>query len=290
MKEDFRLSIKKEYTSLLEALEDLMGISGRQFRRIIRQRLVEIDGRFPSRPGAIHRGQVITIRFPDETIEYPAEAIPLDVLYEDDDMLAVNKPPYMLTHPSRETFTGTLANAIAGYFQEIGLKRKARFVNRLDMNTSGIVLIAKHSYAHQQLSDQEKIKTYQALVEGMPPIEGIIEAPIARDTAEGSVKRIVHPAGKPSKTGWKRLDSNGDVSLLEVRLYTGRTHQIRVHLTHKGWPILGDSLYGHEELAPRQMLHAASLELRSIRTKESIFIEASIPDDFREILTNHQSL
>jgi 23S rRNA pseudouridine1911/1915/1917 synthase len=290
MKEDFRLLIKKEYASLLEALEDLMGISGRQFRRMIRQRLVEIDGAFPARPGAIHSGSVITIRFPDETIEYPAESIPLDVLYEDEDMLAVNKPPYMLTHPSREVFTGTLANAIAGYFQEIGLKRKARFVNRLDMNTSGIVLIAKHSYAHQQLSDQEKIKTYQALVEGMPPLEGIVEAPIARDSVEGSVKRIVHPDGKPSKTGWKRLDTNGKVSLLEVRLYTGRTHQIRVHLTHKGWPILGDSLYGHEEMAPRQMLHAASLVLHSIRTNEEIYIEASIPDDFRKILTDHQSV
>jgi len=201
-------------------------------------------------------------------------------------MLAVNKPPYMLTHPSREVFTGTLANAIAGYFKEIGLKRKARFVNRLDMNTSGIVLIAKHSYAHQQLSDQEKIKTYQALVEGTPPPEGLIEAPIARDSIEGSVRRIVHPDGKPSKTGWKCLESNRGVSLLEVRLYTGRTHQIRVHLTHKGWPILGDSLYGNEESAPRQMLHAASLEFQSIRTKEPIFIEASIPDDFRKILTD----
>jgi 23S rRNA pseudouridine1911/1915/1917 synthase len=290
MKEDFRLSIKKEYASLLEALEDLMGISGRQFRRMIRQRLVEIDGVFPTRPGAIHPGSVIVIRFPDETIEYPAEAIPLDVLYEDEDMLAVNKPPYMLTHPSREVFTGTLANAIAGYFQQTGLKRKARFVNRLDMNTSGIVLIAKHSYAHQQLSDQEKIKTYQALVEGTPPAEGLIEAPIARDSIEGSVKRIVHPDGKPSKTGWKCLDTNHGISLLEVRLYTGRTHQIRVHLSHKGWPILGDSLYGHEKMAPRQMLHAASLELKSIRTKEPIFIEASVPDDFMKILTDCKTL
>ncbi len=290
MKEDFRLSIKKEYTSLQYALEDLMCVSGRQFRRIVRQRLVKVDGVFPSRPGAIHSGSVITIRFPDEEIEYPAESIPLDVLYEDEDMLAVNKPPYMLTHPSREVFTGTLANAIAGYFKEIGLKRKARFVNRLDMNTSGIVLVAKHSYAHQQLSDQEKVKTYQALVEGTPPAEGLIEAPIAKDPTEGSVRRIVHPDGKPSKTGWKCLETNQGVSLLEVRLYTGRTHQIRVHLTHKGWPILGDSLYGNEESAPRQMLHAASLELQSIRTKEPIFIEASIPDDFRKILTDSKAL
>lgn len=290
MKEDFRLSIKKEYTSLQEALEDLLSVSGRQFRRIVRQRLVKVDGVFPARPGAIHSGSVITIQFPDEEIEYPAESIPLDVLYEDEDMLAVNKPPYMLTHPSREVFTGTLANAIAGYFKDIGLRRKARFVNRLDMNTSGIVLIAKHSYAHQQLSDQEKIKTYQALVEGTPPAEGLIEAPIAKDSTEGSVRRIVHPDGKPSKTGWKCLESNQGVSLLEVRLYTGRTHQIRVHLTHKGWPILGDSLYGNEESAPRQMLHAASLELQSIRTKEPIFIEASIPDDFRKILTDSKAL
>lgn len=290
MKEDFRIQVEKDYASLLGALEELLQISGRQFRRMIRQRLVFVDGSFPARPEPIEKGSVISIRFPDEKTEYPAESIPLDILYEDEDMIAVNKPPYMLTHPSRDTFTGTLANAIAGYFKETGLKRKPRFVNRLDMNTSGIVLVAKHSYAHQQLSDQEKIKTYQALVEGVPPNEGLIEGPIARDKIEGSVRRIVHPDGKPSKTGFERMDSNGEISLLEVRLYTGRTHQIRVHLSHKGWPILGDSLYGHAETANRQMLHAASLELTNIRTKAPILIKAPIPADFMKLLTDCKNL
>jgi len=290
MKEDFRLEVKRDYGSLMEALEDLMQISGRQFRRMIRQRLVFVDGKFPARPRPIQKGAVISIRFPDETTEYPAEAIPLEILYEDEDMIAVNKPPYMLTHPSRDVFTGTLANAIAGYFQQIGLKRKPRFVNRLDMNTSGIVLIAKHSYAHQQLSDQEKVKTYQTLVEGVPPEEGLIEAPIARDLTEGSVKRIVHEDGKPSKTGFKRLDTHNGISLLEVRLYTGRTHQIRVHLSYKGWPILGDTLYGNGEKAPRQMLHAASLSLISLRAKAPVVVKAPIPADFMKLLTNCKTL
>jgi 23S rRNA pseudouridine1911/1915/1917 synthase len=286
MKEDFRIQIEKDYGSLLEALQDLLDISGRQFRRMIRQRLVFVNGIFPARPGPVSKGAVLTIRFPDETTDFPAEDIPIEILYEDQDMIAVNKPPYMLTHPSRDLNQGTLANGIAGYFQSIGLKRKVRFVNRLDMNTSGIVLVAKHSYAHQQLSDQEKVKTYKALVEGVPPESGLIEAPIARDLKEASIKRIVHPDGKPSKTGWKRLASHQGISLLEVRLYTGRTHQIRVHLSHRGWPILGDTLYGHEETAERQMLHAASLELRSIRTGEVILVQAPIPKDFKDMLTN----
>lgn len=290
MREDFRFEAKRDYESLTEALEELMQVSGRQFRRLIRQRLVRVDGKFPARPKPVAEGTEITIQFPDETTEYPAEVIPLDVLYEDQDMIAVNKPPYMLTHPSRDAFTGTLANAVAGYFQQNGIKRKPRFVNRLDMNTSGIVLIAKHSYAHQQLSDQEKVKTYQTLVEGVPPKEGIIEAPIARDLTEGSVKRIIHEDGKPSKTGYRRLDTHGDVSLLEVRLFTGRTHQIRVHLSHMGWPILGDTLYGHGDKAPRQMLHAASLEIHTLRTKEPVLVQAPIPADFMKILTDCKTL
>jgi len=290
MKEDFRLEVERNYDSLLLALEDMLQISGRQFRRMIRQRLVFVDGEFPARPKPVQKGSVISIRFPKETIEYPAEPIPLEVLYEDEDMIAVNKPPYMLTHPSKDANSGTLANAIAGYFKEIGLKRKARFVNRLDMNTSGIVLVAKHSYAHQQLSDQDKIKTYQTLVEGIPPEEGLIEAPIARDLTEASVRRIIHPDGKPSKTGFKRLDTHCGVSLLEVRLYTGRTHQIRVHLSHKGWPILGDTLYGNGDKAPRQMLHAASLTVTSLRTKKPIVINAPIPADFMKLLTNCKTL
>lgn len=290
MKEDFCLEVKRNYDSLLEALQDLLQISSRQFRRMIRQRLVFVDGSFPARPKPIKKGSIISIRFPNETTEYPAEPMSLEILYEDADMIAVNKPPYMLTHPSKDANTGTLANAVAGYFKEIGLRRKIRFVNRLDMNTSGIVLIAKHSYAHQQLSDQEKIKSYQTLVEGIPPKEGLIEASIARDQTVGSIKRIIHPDGKPSKTGFKCLDTHCGISLLEVRLYTGRTHQIRVHLSHKGWPILGDTLYGNGDKAPRQMLHAASLTVTSLRTKKPIVINAPIPVDFMKILTNCKSL
>ena len=175
----------------------------------------------------------------------PPMDIPLRVIYEDDDLLAVDKPTNMPTHPSKGNNLPTLANAVMGYY---GGDFVFRSVNRLDRDTSGIVIIAKNKIASSSLSSSMKKglwhKKYNALIEGCPAErEGRIDAPIER-AEEGNIKRVVRPDGKRAITEYKVIESYGDSSLCEITLLTGRTHQIRVHMSHIGHPLVSDFLYG----------------------------------------------
>ena len=177
----------------------------------------------------------------------PPMDIPLKVLYEDEDILAVDKPTNMPTHPSKGNNLPTLANAVMGYY---GGNFVFRSVNRLDRDTSGIVIIAKNKIAASALSSSMKKgfwhKKYHALVEGCPKnIEGRIDAPIER-VEEGNIKRMVRPDGKRAITDYKVVESYGDSSLCEIALLTGRTHQIRVHMSYICHPLVSDFLYGTE--------------------------------------------
>lgn len=197
---------------------------------------------FPVKPG-----DVVSIPLDEPTPEYPPEAGELTILYEDDHILAVDKPARMLIHPSRATMTGTLANRVLAYYQETGQQSAFHPITRLDRDTFGVVLLAKNSHIHALLSAGELRKTYHALVYGGPKEErGIINAPIARRPLP-SLLRYVNPEGKPSLTEFSVLERFDGFSKMALVPVTGRTHQLRVHCSYMGFPILGDPQYGSEE-------------------------------------------
>ena len=229
-------------------------------------------------------GDVITVRLAEEEPEYPAEDGPLDVLYEDDHILVVDKPAGMLIHPSRAKNDGTLANYVLGYYQRTGQKCAFHPMTRLDRDTFGIVLLAKNAHVHALLQTVEVKKTYYALTFGGPKMEeGIIDAPIARHPLP-SLLRYVGPEGKPSLTEYRVLERQEKLCNLALRPVTGRTHQLRVHCAHMGWPILGDPQYGTEasrafslELGlTHQMLCAKRLEFNHPITEEKMILESNM--------------
>ena len=195
---------------------------------------------------AVVPGDTVTVRLDEPVPDYPAEDGPLTVIYEDDHILAVDKPAGMLIHPSRGKNDGTLANLVLGYYRRTGQSSAFHPVTRLDRDTFGIVLLAKHAHAHALLQQTPLQKTYHALTLGGPAEDtGIIDAPIARRPLP-SLLRFIHPEGKPSVTEFRVL-RRGEVCLLALRPITGRTHQLRLHCAHMGFPILGDPQYGSGE-------------------------------------------
>lgn len=191
-------------------------------------------------------GDRITVLLQEEEPEYPAEEGDLRVLYEDDYILAVDKPAGMLIHPSRNRITGTLANLVQGHYRQCGVTAAFHPLTRLDRDTFGIVLIAKNSHIHALLQQRKPRKTYEALVFGGPDGEaGLIDAPIARKELP-SLLREIRPDGKPSVTRYRVLERGAQVSCLELEPVTGRTHQLRLHCAYMGFPILGDPQYGSE--------------------------------------------
>ncbi len=216
----------------------------------------------------VQAGDVITVLMNEEKPQYPAEDMDLTVLYEDEHILAVDKPAGMLIHPSRSCNTGTLANGVAGYFQRKGLPCAFHPVTRLDRDTFGIVLLAKSAHVHKLLQGADVQKTYHALVfRGPEGDRGIIDAPIARKPLP-SLLREISPEGKPSVTEFSVLERNGELALLSLRPITGRTHQLRLHCAHMGYPILGDPQYGNGEsqaLSARLGYHTQQLCARELR-------------------------
>ena len=195
---------------------------------------------------AVIPGDVISVCLEEPKPGYPAQQGELTVLYEDEHILAVDKPAGMLIHPSHSQFEGTLANFVAGYYEKTGQKSAFHPVTRLDRDTFGVVLLAKNSHIHGALQGSDVEKIYHALVFGGPKgEEGTIDAPIARRPMP-SLLRCISDAGKPSVTQYRVLQRWEDRTLLELRLITGRTHQLRLHCAHMGFPILGDPQYGTE--------------------------------------------
>lgn len=213
----------------------------------------------------------------------------LDILYEDDGLLIVNKPPFMPVHPSMDHFEDSLSNGIKYYFDSIGLKRKIRPVNRLDKNTSGIVIFAKNEYIQECLIKQMKSdsfkKDYLALVNGIIDKEiQVIYAPIARKE-NSIIERCVSQDGDRAITEVQLLQTFNNYSLVKCNLKTGRTHQIRVHMSYIGHPILGDDLYGkRSELINRQALHAYMISFIHPITKKSFKIDTKIPEDIYKLI------
>ena len=196
---------------------------------------------------AVRCGDTVTLLLDEPEPEYPGEDLPLTILYEDDHILAVDKPAGMLIHPSRSRDTGTLANRVIGHYRRTGQRSAFHPLTRLDRDTFGVVLIAKNSHIHALLQQTALQKTYQALCFGSFPMEsGIIDAPIERRPLP-SLLRYICPTGKPSRTRVRVLKRFDGHTLVALEPLTGRTHQLRLHCAHVGCPILGDPQYGTTE-------------------------------------------
>ncbi|WP_010649975.1 RluA family pseudouridine synthase [Oceanobacillus massiliensis] len=213
----------------------------------------------------------------------------MDIVYEDEAVIVINKPPGMATMPSPQHFTGTLANGLIAYYRSCGRNDSTvHVVTRLDANTSGLVLIAKDRYTHSLFSEAQKAakinRKYMAVVEGVPQTKGTIDAPIARK-AGSIIEREVNDSGRRAVTHYKKLQELAGHSLVEVELETGRTHQIRVHFSNEGYPLAGDDLYGGTlQLMGRQALHCFDLNFRHPLTKRAIHLQVELPEDMKLLL------
>lgn len=240
---------------------------------------------------SLQEGETLSIFFPPEpkSSSLKAEDIPLDIVFEDKDILVVNKPSDMSTIPSREHPEGSLANGIHGYYRSIEIDSAVHIVTRLDRDTSGLVLIAKHRHIHHLLSLQQhkrEIKrSYEALAEGMFPLsEGTIDEPIGRKESS-IIEREVRQDGKKAITHFQVVKQFKDFAYLRIELGTGRTHQIRVHMSFKGYPLLGDTLYGgNTEKIPRQALHCHSLSFIHPMTNNHLRFTVPLPEDMGRLL------
>ena len=244
-------------------LKEEMKMSTGLMNRLKWQDLIFVNGTPQHTDFAVQPGDVITVALDERSPDYPAQDGELTILYEDDHMLAVDKPAGMLIHPSRSQNTGTLANYVLGYYRKTGQNSAFHPVTRLDRDTFGIVLLAKNSHIHSLLQSCDMKKTYHALTLGWGSGQtGVIDAPIARRPLP-SLLREVRPDGKPSVTEYRVLERTIDLCKLSLRPVTGRTHQLRVHCAHMGHPIIGDPQYGNEKSRyglQSQMLCAKSLE------------------------------
>ena len=259
-------------------LKEEMGMSSGLMNRLKWQNKIFVNGQPRHNDYIVQPGDVITVPLAEETPQYPAEDGEITVLYEDDHILAVDKPAGMLIHPSRATMTGTLANRVLGYYQKTGQSCAFHPITRLDRDTFGVVLLAKNAHIHSkftQMQAQGQLqKTYEALVVGCPQAEeGVIDAPIAR-RALPSLLRYVDESGKPSITRYKVLEK-GELSHLALQPITGRTHQLRVHCAYMGFPILADPQYGTAIPGQSQHLCAKSITFPHPVTGEEIVISSN---------------
>ncbi len=267
-------------------------------QRLIKTGCVTVDGGGTAKPSLkLEGGEQISVRIPPPpTIETMPEDILLDVLYEDDDLVAINKPAGMVVHPAYGNRTGTLVNACLARWPQIaavGGKDRAGIVHRLDKDTSGVILVAKTEPARLALMRQFELRTvhkhYLALVEGHPKTpDGRIDAPISRDPKQRKRMAIIR-GGKEAVTLYRVLTWYEAHALLRAEPQTGRTHQIRVHMRFIGCPIVGDSVYGRRKKnvnlrLNRQFLHAAHIEFTQPRTGEAIAIDAPLAPDLQAVL------
>lgn len=265
-------------------LTNYWGFSGSLITSLKKGNCILLNGKKEFVNKVVALGDVLKISLPelnsDNIVPNP---IPLSILYEDEDILLVNKPADMPTHPSIGHFEGTLANAVMHYYRHIPFTFRA--VTRLDRDTSGVVLIAKHMVAADRLSKAlikgELTKEYIAVCVGIPtPKCGTIDAPIKREK-EGIIKRCIDIDGKPSLTDYEVIEENNGLALVKLFPRTGRTHQLRLHLSHIGTPILGDFLYGKEISGERTRLHCHSLCFPHPFSGKVMKITAPLPDDMK---------
>ncbi|MDF2379006.1 MAG: RluA family pseudouridine synthase [Candidatus Gracilibacteria bacterium] len=287
-------------------LADIMDAYSRAFaQKLIRKSLVKIGDGIAKKGHRVKEGDIISVEEQDlSPSKFGAKDIPLEILYEDDDLLVVNKPPGMLTHPSAHERDDTLVNALLFHCGDrlsgIGGELRPGIVHRLDKDTSGILVVAKHDESHrdlaQQIQNREVEKFYLTLVNGlMENNHATIDAPLLKTQVRGKNKVIVSP-GEDAKNStthfWVNETYEGRFSLLKVQIITGRMHQIRVHLSSINHSVIGDTLYGNHKAntefkqrgLSRQFLHAYQLKFKHPRTHKMVEFTAPLPDDLQNIL------
>jgi 23S rRNA pseudouridine1911/1915/1917 synthase len=235
-------------------------------------------------------GDRVSVAFPAEvpSAGMEAEEISLEIIYEDEYILVINKPANMNTIPSREHPAGSLANGLIGYYERSGICATTHIVTRLDRDTSGLVLIAKHSHVHHLFSKQQRAggvkRTYEAFAEGTFDLDqGKVEEPIARKN-DSIIEREVNPAGQYACTLYEVLNRSEGFTHIQLRLLTGRTHQIRVHMAYIGHPLLGDTLYGgNRDKISRQALHCREIKFFHPFLQKELKFSANLPVDMIEV-------
>ena len=291
IQKETRFEVQGDGRRLDVQLAEASGLTRSRVAALMEQGLCLVDGRAEAKAGAKARpGQQVVLTVPAPKPAVPqAEDIPLEILYQDDDLAVVVKPCGMVVHPAAGNEDGTLVNALLHHLDSlggIGGELRPGIVHRLDKDTSGLLLVAKNDAAQlalsRQLQERQMEKHYRALVDGlMKEPSGRVEAPIARSKKDRK-KMAVDPEGREAVTEWTVLAEGRGVTLLDVHILTGRTHQIRVHMKHLGHPVCGDPIYGSPRGAkvPRLMLHAWSLAFTHPRTGERMMFTAELPEAF----------
>lgn len=263
---------------------------GFSWRMVVRLKHTEngitVDGKQRRSIDLLKNGEELVLKLPEDAIRVEKADIPLSVVYEDESLLVVDKPPYMAVHPSAFKPEPTLANAVVGYYAKHGQSHAFRPTNRLDRNTSGLLLTAKNAHIAYALAHKVE-KTYLAIVLGKLEGEGTIDQPI-RIKDGCCITREVGEGGKESRTHYRALATDGEITLVRLQLETGRTHQIRVHMSWLGFPLAGDTMYGTDEtILPRHALHCAEMSFAHPLTGEQVRLHSTLPADMKDCLAKH---
>lgn len=289
----YQIDKDEHYDNVLHVLKEQFLLSDRLITKLKKANKIYLNSLPTYTKKSVTVGDTVSvlIDFEEDNSNIVASNIPLNIIYEDDYLLVINKPANIAIHPSILHFDNSLSNGVKFYFDKLGLKKKIRIVNRLDRNTSGIVIFAKNEYIQECLIKQMKTnefkKEYLAIAKGiLASKSGTLNFPIARK--EGSIiERTVSSDGDSAITHYDVVKEFNNLSLVHIVLETGRTHQIRVHFSHIGHPILGDTLYGSpSELINRQALHSYKLTFIHPVTKKELSLEAPLPNDIKNIINN----
>lgn len=252
---------------------------------------IEVNGASVTVRYVLKEGDEVCVSFPPEqkSAHMVAQPIPLSIVYEDDYVIVIHKPPHMATIPSREHPNGTIANALLFHYEKQQLQTTVHIVTRLDRDTSGLVLVAKHRHVHHLLSEQQKQgkvkRRYEAVCHGyVTPLVRTIDAPIGRK-GDSIIERQVRPDGQRAVTHYEVLQQKNEMTHVSIRLETGRTHQIRVHFSHIGHPLVGDDLYGGSRARiDRQALHSCELTFFHPFVERMMTFHSPLPDDIARLL------